>query len=160
MWIRPLICTKYSRQNVGENRNTLSLKTSFLFFVIFSPFFKKAVSRDFLAFFSLIQPIWVPDKQSKMVSLKNSFLRRYSQKTWLGAVWHCAESDSAQYHTAPSREIEISENPNCLTMRQVGLRAMRYCAEFYREQFCLCRPLLAFNENITFKKNYMCTIAT
>ena len=30
---------------------------------------KEAVSRDFLAFFSssLIQPIWVPDKQSKMV---------------------------------------------------------------------------------------------
>ena len=27
------------------------------------------------------------------------------------AVSHCAESDSMQYHTAPSREIEMSENP-------------------------------------------------
>ena len=33
--------------------------------------FKEAVSRDFLAFFSFIEPIWVPDKQCEMVSLKN-----------------------------------------------------------------------------------------
>ena len=40
---------------------------------------KVAVSRDFLAFFILlIQPIWAPDKQFKMVSLKNSFSGRYS----------------------------------------------------------------------------------
>ena len=31
-----------------------------------------------LYFFSLIEPIWVPDKQVKMVFLKNSFSRRYS----------------------------------------------------------------------------------
>ena len=72
--------------------------------------FKEAVSRDFLAFFSFIEPIWVPDKQCEMVSLKNSFSQRYSRKTLLCAVWYCAESDSAQYHTAPSREIEMSEN--------------------------------------------------
>ena len=65
------------------------------------------MSRDLLAFFSssLIQPIWFPDKQSKMVLLKNSFSWRYSQTTWLWAVWYCLESDSAhcaQYHTAQS----------------------------------------------------------
>ena len=48
----------------------------------------------FWHFLSLIQPIWVPDKQSKMVSLKNSFSRRYSRKTWLRAVWYCAESNN------------------------------------------------------------------
>ena len=33
----------------------------------------------FLNFFiSLNQPIWAPNKQAKMVFLKNSFLRRYS----------------------------------------------------------------------------------
>ena len=41
--------------------------------------FKEAVSRDFRTlFFSWIEPIWVPDKQSKIVLLKNSFSRRYS----------------------------------------------------------------------------------
>ena len=29
----------------------------------------------------------------------------------LCAVSHCAESDSTQYHNAPSWEIEMSENP-------------------------------------------------
>ena len=38
--------------------------------------FKVAVSRDFLALFvSLTQPIWAPDTQVKIVSLKNSFSR-------------------------------------------------------------------------------------
>ena len=41
------------------------------------PALKEAVSRDFWPFFSLMQPFWVPDKQSEMVSLKNSLLRRY-----------------------------------------------------------------------------------
>ena len=41
--------------------------------------FKVAVLRDFLEFFiSLIEPIWGLDKQVKMVSLKNSLLRIYS----------------------------------------------------------------------------------
>ena len=31
-----------------------------------------------LYFFSLIEPIWAPDKQAKMVFLKNSFSRSYS----------------------------------------------------------------------------------
>ena len=31
-----------------------------------------------LYIFSLIEPIWAPDKQAKMVFLKDSFLRRYS----------------------------------------------------------------------------------
>ena len=41
--------------------------------------FKVAVLRDILEFFiSLIEPIWGLDKQVKMVSLKNSLLRIYS----------------------------------------------------------------------------------
>ena len=41
--------------------------------------FKVAVSQDFLAIFILIiQPIWAPDKQVKIVSLKNLFSWRYS----------------------------------------------------------------------------------
>ena len=39
---------------------------------------KGEVSRDFLPlFFSLMEPIWSPDKQAKMVFLKNSFSPRY-----------------------------------------------------------------------------------
>ena len=105
------------------------------------------MSRDLLAFFSssLIQPIWFPDKQSKMVLLKNSFSWRYSQTTWLWAVWYCLESDSAhcaqyhtaqcaeldsvQYHTAQSREIQMSENPKkSHTARSVILRRVK---QFY-----------------------------
>ena len=42
-------------------------------------FLKEAVSRDFRPqFFSWIEPIWAPDKQAKMVLLKNLFSRRYS----------------------------------------------------------------------------------
>ena len=41
--------------------------------------FKEAVSRDFRTlFFLLIEPIWAPDKQVKMVFLENSFSRRFS----------------------------------------------------------------------------------
>ena len=44
-------------------------------------YLKRPCHEIFWNSFSLIQPIWVPDKQSKMVSLKNSFSRRYLQKT-------------------------------------------------------------------------------
>ena len=74
--------------------------------------------------FSWIEPIWVRDKQSTMLLLKSLFLRIYSQKTWLGAVWYWAELDSVQYHTVPSPKIQ-----NCLTLRGVGLSAVRYCAK-------------------------------
>ena len=54
-----------------------------------------------------------------------------------------------------------------LTLRGVGLRAVLACAEFCREQFCLCRPLLAFKGNVKqiqtkahifyyFKFRYLC----
>ena len=59
-----------------------------------------------------------------MLSLKSLFLRIYSLKTWLGAVWYWAELDSAQYHTVPSPKIQ-----NCLTLRGVGLSAVLYCAK-------------------------------
>ena len=48
--------------------------------------FKGAVSRDFWHFFiSRIKAIWAPDNQAKMVLLKCSFSRWYSQKIWLRA---------------------------------------------------------------------------
>ena len=49
-----------------------------------------------LYFFSLIEPIWSPDKQAKMVFLKNSFSRRYSNLKF-------KKNDSAQANTARSR---------------------------------------------------------
>ena len=54
-------------------------------------------------FISLIEAIWAPNEQSKIVLLKSSFSRRYSQNQWLRAVLACAESDSPQANTARSR---------------------------------------------------------
>ena len=90
--------------------------------------FKGAVSRDFRPLiFSWIESIWVPDKQAKMVFLKYSFSRRYSNSKfenfdsaqantvricfwicghldfWLRALLAYAESDSVQANTARSR---------------------------------------------------------
>ena len=89
-----------------------------------SSILKRQCHEIFLAFFSLIQPIWFLDKLSKMVLLKNSFSQRYLWKTWLSAVshcsesgnWdvrkskivsHCTESDFAQCDTAQSLQIKI-----------------------------------------------------
>ena len=78
--------------------------------------FKGAVSRDFLSFFiSWIEAIWAPNKQSKMVLLKNSFSWRYLRNQWLCAVLACAESDSAEANTARS------PTPCRLTLRGVKL---------------------------------------
>ena len=49
-----------------------------------------------LYFFSWIESIWAPDNQAKMVLLKNSFLRRYSNLKF-------KKFDSAQCDTAQSR---------------------------------------------------------
>ena len=49
-----------------------------------------------LYFFSLIEPIWSPDKQAKMVFLKNSFSRRYSNLKF-------EKNDSAQANTERSQ---------------------------------------------------------
>ena len=41
------------------------------------------------------------------------------------SVWYCAESDPAQYHTAPRREIEMLENPKLSkTARSQTLRSL------------------------------------
>ena len=69
-----------------------------------------SVTRFFAFVFSWIEPFWVPDKQSKMVLLKNSFSQDIRQKR-----------DSAQCYTARSRI------PRSRTLRRVGLRAV--CAE-------------------------------
>ena len=81
-------------------------------------FLKEAVSWDFVIFFSWIKPIWVPDKQSKIISSKNSFSKIFMKNvtprsvTLCGVgklkcpkiqmVSHCAESDSVKHHTARS----------------------------------------------------------
>ena len=57
--------------------------------------FKGAVSQDFLPFL-LIEPIWAPDEQAKIVFLKNSFLRRYSNLKF-------EKFDSAQANIAQSQ---------------------------------------------------------
>ena len=68
---------------------------------------KEALAREFLTFFSsLIQPIWVPDKQSKMVSLKNNFHEDIREKRDSAQCDTApSESDSAQCDTAPSRTL-------------------------------------------------------
>ena len=45
---------------------------------------------------------------AKNVTPGNVILRRVGLRT----VSHCAKSDSVQYHTAASQEIEMAENPN------------------------------------------------
>ena len=61
------------------------------------------------------------------MTLRSVILRQVG----LRAVSHCAESDYAQYHTAPSREIEMSENPKLsniaqsATQRSVSLRLVK-----------------------------------
>ena len=52
-------------------------------------------------FFALIEPIWAPDKQAKMLFLKNSFSRRYSNLK-------LEKFDSAQANTARSRNVLTS----------------------------------------------------
>ena len=64
----------------------------------------------------------------------------YCARVGLRAVSHCAESDPTQYHTAPSREIEMSENPKLsntarswtprsVILHRVGLLAVLACTK-------------------------------
>ena len=112
----------------------------------------------YLYFVSWIEAIWAPDKQDEMVLVKNSFLRRCSRKNTalsqtnffnfrkspfpgnLGSIWWYFEK-------------YFPKIQNCLTLRGVRLRAVLACAEFWWEQFCLCRPLLALNEKTKKFKN-------
>ena len=98
-----------------------------------------SVSR-FFAFFYESNPSGFLINGLKWFCLKYSFLRRYSWKTWLRAVWYCAELDSAQYYTAQIREIKMSENPklshtalsrtpHSVILRRVGLHAVSHCAK-------------------------------
>ena len=94
--------------------------------------FKEAVSRDFFAFFffSLIQPNWVPDKQSKMVSLKIRFREDIRKKR------DYARCDTAQSRTLRSitlrrvGKLKCPKIQNRLTLRRVGLRAV--CCRFLK----------------------------
>ena len=64
-------------------------------------------------YFSSFEPAWATDQWVKTVWFLVSFSPRYSYFSWVlrsiilrwvkfRAVWYCAESSSAQYHTAPS----------------------------------------------------------
>ena len=80
--------------------------------------------QQFCLRFNLIAHTIGPEDSTKFF-LRSVILRRVG----LRAVSHCAESDSAQYYTAQSREIEMFEIQNCLTLREVELRAVLACAE-------------------------------
>ena len=103
---------------------------------------KEAVSRDFLAFFFFIMdPSGSLINSLKWFFWKKMFTKRSTKNVTLHSVIlcrvglragsHCAESDSAQYHTAPSQEIEMSENPKLSntvrsrTPRSVKLRRVK-----------------------------------
>ena len=76
----------------------------------------------FLSFFiSWFQGIWAPDKQAKMVLLKNLFSRRYPRNQLLCAVLACAESDSLQANTARRRKFKCPQIQNWLTLCWVRL---------------------------------------
>ena len=86
-----------------------------------------AVSRDFLAFFSWIEPNWVPYKHVKiLVNPKNSFSRRY-----LRNKWQCAESTLKKMYSTYMRNMLIfwkifgnpKSTPNSLTLRGFRLHA-------------------------------------
>ena len=119
-------------------------------------------------FFFIMDPSGSLINSLKWFCWKKNFAKIFTKNVTLHSVIlcqvglragsHCAESDSAQYHTAPSQEIEMSKNPKLsntvrsrtprsVKLRQVRLSAVSHCVEFCREQFCLCRPLLAFNDN-------------
>ena len=78
---------------------------------------KVVVSRDFWHF--LLYPTWAPDKQAKMVLLKESLSWRYSRNKWLHSDYHCAELDSALTNTARSHKNKFAEIYNWLTLRGV-----------------------------------------
>ena len=86
-----------------------------------------AVSRDFLAFFSWIEPNWVPYKHVKiLVNPKNLFSRRY-----LRNKWQRAESTLKKMYSTYMRNMLIfwkifgnpKSTPNSLTLRGFRLHA-------------------------------------
>ena len=131
---------------------------------------KEAVSRDFFGIFFLhYGPIWVPDKQSKMVLLEKKFREDIHKKR-----------DSAQCDTVPSRtprritlhrvrKLKCPKIQNCLTLCGVGLREVWNCAKSDSAQYHTAWSFAGNNfvfaglslPSMRIKKlNYMCTIAT
>ena len=98
-----------------------------------------------LPLFSFIQPIWVPNKQSKVVLLKNSFSRRYSWKTWFCAVSHWAE-------------IEMFENPNhtalSRTPRSVILRGAESNNFFFLSKTSITMTFRIYEYVMIFRKKF------
>ena len=76
-------------------------------------FFKEAVSRDFLHFFHALNSFGFLINCLKWFRGKIRFRKDIHEKRY-----------STQCDTAPSREIEMSENPKLVTLRKVKLRAV------------------------------------
>ena len=90
---------------------------------ICSLFLKGQCHKIFCHFFiSWIEAIWAPNKQSKMVLLKNSFSRRYSRNQWLRAVLACAESNFSNFKFEYLRENKFLRKTIlvCLSGAQMG----------------------------------------
>ena len=109
---------------------------------------KRQCHKIVLNFFSWIEHIWVPDKKivfakifAKNVTLLSVILRQVR----FGAISHCAESDSTQYHTAPSQEIDMSENPKLSNTARSRLYAVWYCAESDSAQYHTARSFAGNN---------------
>ena len=62
--------------------------------------------------------------------------------------------------TGRSQQLNFPKIQMWLTLCGVGLRAVLACVEFCREQFCLCRPILAFKGNVKQKQIHRCAIQT
>ena len=84
-------------------------------FCNFTQTLKRQCHKIFWHFFSLIQPIWVPDKQTKMVSLKICFRKDIPEKR-----------DSAQCRTLRSitlcivGKLKSPKIQNSLTLLNLG----------------------------------------
>ena len=129
-------------------------------------FLKRQCQRIFFIFFSWIEPIWVPDKQSTMVSLKIRFRGDIQKKRGLCAVWYFAKLDSAHCHTAPSGtlrsttlrhvgKLKCSKNQNCLTLHTVRLRAVGYCGESDLAQCDTVRSLTSHSVSLRQVKQFL-----
>ena len=75
-------------------------------------------------FFLSFEPPWATDQRVKIVLILASISPRYSNFSKFRAVSYCAESSSAQYHTAPSQV------PRSIILRTAQSHSiLRSCAE-------------------------------
>ena len=72
-------------------------------------------------------------------STGNWSFRKSNQTVWLCAVWHCAESDSAQFHTILDfRTFQFPDSAQCDTARSHVFREYLRRNEFFSETILDC----------------------